>query len=443
MNMPITHARLHRQTRRFAVVAGIAIMVASVVHPLRGSAQQAMAVDSTTSLTLEKALELARATNAQLPVAALDSAIARAQLREARASRWPVLSLESGANLGGPLAYTTSQGLLQLVGSDTLYSGGLRGANLRAAAYRVRAAGAGYRIAQKDVDLQVRLQYADLLKADEEIKIREEGIGRLRSYLAQVEARLAAGQPVGSDVLTTRVRLGTEEATLADAQRARDEAQLELNDLMGREPQLPLMLAPLPTPVPTVSPDTAPWLATPELQQAGANRAVADAGVLATRAERRPQLSVTAGLGVIPTFSSSNPGTGPFSGSGFGGAVMFSLTWPLLDAGVFRARLERANLQTQQARGTESVVRRRSRLLWELAAAQRTRAFKQVQLWARNVPLSRDAYLQTASMYNGGAATALEVLDAYAAWVNASVSYSDAILRYRQAEANLLRWGTR
>jgi outer membrane protein TolC len=45
-------------------------------------------------------------------------------------------------------------------------------------------------------------------------------------------------------------------------------------------------------------------------------------------------------------------------------------------------------------------------------------------------------------MYSGGAATALQVLDAYAAWINASESYADAILRYRQAEASALRWGT-
>ncbi len=425
-----------------SLLCGLVSVIASTACPLRILAQQSDGNDVTPPLALDEALALARATNAQLPVAALDSAIARAQLREARASRWPSLSLESSANLGGPLAYTTSQGLLQLVGSDTLYSGGLRRANLRAVGFRVSVAGAGYRIAQKDLDLEVRLRFAEFLKAEDDIGIREQGIERLRSYLTQIEARLAAGQPVGSDVLTTRVRLGTEEATLADAQRARDEARLQLNDLLGRDPRMPLSLVPLPAPAPTAPSDTAPWLATPELQQAAANRAIADLGVVATRAERRPQLSATAGIGVIPTFSSSNPGTGPFSGSGFGGAVMFSLSWPLLDGGAFRARLERANLLTQQARGSETVIRRRSRLSWELADAQRTRAFQQVQLWARSVPLARDAYLQTASMYNGGAATALEVLDAFASWVNASESYSDAILRYRQAEANLVRWGT-
>jgi hypothetical protein len=34
------------------------------------------------------------------------------------------------------------------------------------------------------------------------------------------------------------------------------------------------------------------------------------------------------------------------------------------------------------------------------------------------------------------------VLDAYAAWITVNDSYADAVLRYRQAEASYLRWGT-
>ncbi|MEO6211090.1 MAG: TolC family protein, partial [Gemmatimonadaceae bacterium] len=228
-------------------------MLGCALLPARIVAQERARGPSTSPLTLEEAIDFARASNAQLPVALLDSTIAQTELREARASRWPRVSLESSANFGGPLAYTTSQGLLQIVGSDTLYSGGLRRANLRAARYRVQFAGAGYRIAQKDVDLEVRLRYAEALRAEEGIAIRTQGIERLRSYLAHIQARQAAGQPVGSDVLTAQVRLGREEATLADSRRALDEARLELNDLMGRDPRSPLTLVPLPTPSPPVS----------------------------------------------------------------------------------------------------------------------------------------------------------------------------------------------
>ena len=77
-----------------------------------------------------------------------------------------------------------------------------------------------------------------------------------------------------------------------------------------------------------------------------------------------------------------------------------------------------------------------------LSGAERARLYQQVQIWARNVPLARDAYLQTQSMYAGGAATALEVLDAFSAWINVSTAYANTVLRYRQAEANAIRWGT-
>ena len=367
--------------------------------------------------------------------------IARTSVREVKASRSPNLALTSSANTGGPLAYTTSQGAAQVVGAATLFDGGLRRANLSAANYRLQGAGAGFRVVEKDVDLAVRLWFSEFLRAENEIAFREQGIERLRSYLSQVEGRRAAGQPVGSDLLTTRVRLGTEEAALADAKRALDEARLQLNDLMGRVPDAPLSLAPLPPPgLPTIFAGS-PWLVTPDVRAAEANTAATQAAIAATRSERKPQLQVSANLGALPVFGHDS-GTGPNSGTGLGGAVLFSLSWPFFDGGVFRARLDRARLEAQQARDSEIVVKRQVRFSSQLAAAQLTRLYQQVETWNRNIPTARDAYLQTQSMYTGGAATALEVLDAYTSWINANQAYTDAVVRYRQAEANYIRWGT-
>ncbi|HXN75856.1 MAG TPA: TolC family protein, partial [Gemmatimonadaceae bacterium] len=205
----------------------------------------------------------ARNANAHLPVAARGVDIARTSVREAKASRSPNLAITSSLNMGGPLAYTTSQGAAQAVGAATLFDGGLRRANLSAANFRLQGAGAGFRVVEKDVDLAVRLWFSEFVRAENEITFREQGIERLRSYLSQVQGRRAAGQPVGSDLLTTQVRVGTEEAALADAKRALDEARLQLNDLMGRVPDAPLAVAALPTPaLPTTLADSS-WLATP------------------------------------------------------------------------------------------------------------------------------------------------------------------------------------
>ncbi len=392
-------------------------------------------------LTLDEALREARNANAHLPVAALGVDIARTSVREAKASRSPNLALTSSVNTGGPLAYTTSQGAAQVVGAATLFDGGLRRANLNAANYRLQGAGAGFRVVEKDVDLAVRLWFSGFLRAENEIAFRERGVERLRSYLSQVQGRRAAGQPVGSDLLTTEVRLGTEEAALADARRSLDEARIQLNDLMGRVPDAPLSVAPLPPPgLPTIDAGT-PWLATPDVRAAEANTAATQAAIAATRSQRKPQLQVGANLGALPVFG-RDLGTGPNSGSGLGGAVLFSLSWPFFDGGVFRARLDRARLEAQQAQDSEIVVKRQVRFSSQLAAAQLTRLYQQVETWNRNIPTARDAYLQTQSMYTGGAATALEVLDAYTSWINANQAYTDAVVRYRQAEANYIRWGT-
>ena len=392
-------------------------------------------------LTLEEALREARNANAHLPVAALGVDIARTSVRETKASRSPSLALASTFNTGAPLAYTTSQGAAQIVGAATLLDGGLRRANLSAANYRLQGAGAGFRVIEKDVELAVRVWFSEILRAENEIAFREQGLERLRSYLSQVQGRRAAGQPVGSDLLTTRVRLGTEEAALADAKRALDEARLQLNDLMGRVPDAPLSLAPLPPPGLPIIFAGNPWLETPDVRAAEANTAATQAGIAATRSERRPQLQLSANLGALPVFGPDSA-TGPNSGKGLGGAVLFSMSWPFFDGGVFRARLERARLQAQQARDSELVVKRQVRFSSQLAAAQLTRLYQQVETWNRNIPTARDAYLQTQSMYTGGAATALEVLDAYTSWINANQAYTDAVVRYRQAEANYIRWGT-
>jgi outer membrane protein TolC len=392
-------------------------------------------------LTLEAALREARAANAQLPVAALGVDIARASVREAKAARSPTLGISSSINTGGPLAYTTSQGSAQVVGEASLLDGGLRRANINTANHRLEGAGAGFRVAQKDVDLAVRLQFGEFLRAETEIAFRQQGLERLKTYTSQIAARRAAGQPIGSDLLSTQVRVGTDEAALNDAARALDEARLQLNNLLGREPEQPLSLAPLTIPEAPVSFQPAAWLSTPDVRAAEANTAAARSAIAAAQSERRPQVQVSANVGALPVFGSDS-GTGPNSGTGLGGAVLLSMSWPFYDGGVIRARVDRAKLEAQRALDSEIVVKKQIRLSSSFAAAQLTRLYQQIETWRRTIPTARDAYLQTQSMYAGGVATALEVLDAYSAWVGANQAYADAVARYQQAEANYIRWGS-
>jgi outer membrane protein TolC len=407
----------------------------AIAYAARASAQE--------PLTLDDALREARAANAALPVAHFDTLLARARVREARGALGPRFALDGDVHGGTPLAYTGNDARFQVIADQTLYAGGGLRASLRMTAAQARAAGARYRVAEKDVELEVRTRFSALLRVEDELALRREGIARLKTYLAGIEARSASGQGVADDLSKTRVRMGAQTADLADAERRLDEARLELNDLLGRAPDSTLMLAPLPLPA-APAPDSAgeSWSVGPDVRSANANVDAAAAGVAVARAAGRPHLSVNADAGVEPLFPGTPPGSGLNTGHGWGMEVTVSMSVPIWDAGVIHARVMQAQLSADQARQTALVVRRQARLEWLRAGAALASLYRQVDARRRNVPIAQDSYLQAQSLYRGGVATALDVLDAYAAWIDASQAAADAVLSYRVAEAQLARWGT-
>ena len=185
-------------------------------------------------LTLEEALALARAANVKLPAAAAETEIAREKLREARAERWLKVAIEGDfieapAGAYDPILTNLGEERLQITGKQPIYDGGEKRAAISHAEAQIRAAEAKYRIAERDLELEVRSRFAEMLSAENEITVRQNGIARLEGYRGLLKSRRAAGQGVSADVLKTEVRLASEQASLVEAQGRRDEARLELN----------------------------------------------------------------------------------------------------------------------------------------------------------------------------------------------------------------------
>jgi outer membrane protein TolC len=433
---------------------------------LQGSVAARDAADppeASAPLTLESALSLARTANARLPPAAADVASARKKEAEARADRWLKLSVEGDfiyAPRGSydPILTNLGEERLQLVARQPVTEGGAHHAAIARSSAEVSAAMARYRIDEKDLELEVRSRFAEVLEADAELSVRREGIERLRRYRTSLESRKASGQGVAADLLKTDVKLATEEADLEEAQRRREESRLELNDLIGRDPSAPLALAapaPADEPLGGTSPNEPdePWSSAPEVLQAQAQALSASADLLSAKAERRPHLFVSADAGlwgsdttrlIPPDLEASHPRAG-FSDrlrrdSGY--SLSLTLSWALWDPGAARARIAAAGLDLERARLEQTVQQRHARLEWAKARAEAENLGRQIGILRRAGPGTRDSFLDAESRYRGGVATSLEVLDAYAASVDASVRLADAEMRWRIARALELRWGT-
>ncbi len=407
-------------------------------------------------MTLEDAIEEARAANARLPIPAFDVAIAREKIAEARAERWLKVAIEGDFIYAPPSGYDpvlTNLGefRLQAVGRQPLYDGGARRSAVVRAQAETDAAAGRYRVEEKDLVLEVVSRFSEVIAAREEEAARRTGIAQLRSYHTSLKSRQAAGQGIAADVLKTEVRLASEEATALEARRTADEARIALNDLMGRPAGAPLELAPLPPPdLSDAGP--ADWQNAPEITAARADARAADAGLSAARAERKPHLDLSADVGfwgsdtsrLVPLDLKMRDPNATFADRikrDAGYSFTLSLSWPIFDFGAIRARIAQADLTLRQARQKVVAARRDAERNWQQARSTLQTLAREIDLLERAAPAARDSFLDAESRYRGGAATSLEVLDAYAASVDAVVRLSDAISRYRIAQALARRWG--
>lgn len=395
---------------------------------------------------IEDALAEARAANARLPLPALDVSTAREKRAQAASELWMKVAVEGDflyapASGYDPVLSNLGEARGQVVAHQPLYAGGALKAGVARADAAVAAAGARYRIAVRDLELEIRSRYAELLAAREELAARREGIERLTTYRSSLKSRQEAGQGVAADLLRTEVRLALEEASSAEAEQRSDEARLTLNERMGRDPAAPLEVAPLAGPEPPPAPSGASWEGAPEIEAAEAEARSADAERTIARAERLPRLTLNADAGFW--VSDTNHLTADFWNrfwAAKGYSLSLTLAWPLWDRGGLTARIAEADLGAKLARARLDVERRDARLAWERARATLAHLYREIEILARAAPDARDSYLQMESRYRGGAASSLEVLDAYAAAVDAAVKLGEVTARYRIAQAVVRRW---
>lgn len=400
-------------------------------------------------LTLEQALTEARAANWRLPLPAFEIQVLRARQREAVAEKWMKVAVEGGflyapfySHGYDPALSNLGEARMQVAARQPIYAGGSIVAGIERADAAVAAGEARYRVAEKDLELDVRSRYFELDAAVAEQAIRRSAIDRIRAYLNLLESRKASGQAVAGDVFKTDVRLYLEESNRLDAVQHAEDARLALNQLLGREPSNAQALGPLPPPeAPAGDPSSAPWENAPEIDQARAEARGAEAETVIARSERLPRLAFNADVGLWT--SDTMHLNGDFwerlwFNRGYSLALVFS--WSIWDRGALDSRIAAAELGLQQAQRAVEAERHDAYAKWAQALAAERRLYEQIVLLTRVVPEARDSYLEAESRYRGGAGTPLEVLDAYAAATEAAIKLNDVTTRYRIAQAVAARW---
>ncbi len=381
-------------------------------------------------ITLDQAVKRALAFAPSILSASANSELSAGKAGEARSALYP--------NLIGAGEYNQAPGydqrisnrgltLGQLQANYTVYDGGRRQAQVRAARYAEAAARLGIQAAQAQIVFDTTVAYFDLLRADEVVWEHEKRLKRLRTYVSIIEALQRSGRAVANDVLRVRTTRDQEQVDLGAARLVRAHSSIVLGSLMGIFGRTDLQIAAVAALPAMPSGDL---LQTPTLRAAQRQVASAKLAVQAARAERYPTftLALTSGVeGVDPpqTFRDH-------LGASYDGAV----TMPLFDGGLITSHIQQAEAALHAAIANQRQIE--LQLKRDFADAQMLyhSALKQLAILAESKSTADDAFaLDWTRFLGGGNVTLLEVLDAFQQAENLHLTRLDQEFATRQAAA--------
>jgi outer membrane protein len=286
----------------------------------------------------------------------------RAQLRitdeiyvQARAGYRPKVSVEVDTTRQDYSRQTANSGSAIITATQPLYSGGRTAAAVSAAEADILSGREALRAAEANVLQSVVQVYADVLRDQEGVAIRQENLTALLDQLKEAQARAKVGDLTRTDVAQSLGYVSQARIDLANAMSQLEASRASYAAVIG---QAPAGLEPLPK-LPNMPADIIGALATAEVGNPTLRSSlyVEQAARLRTaesRAERLPQVSLRAQYGYSGPSSPFLPQIYPRDAT-----ATATITLPLFSGGVIssqvRQQIEReatARIQTDQARRT-------------------------------------------------------------------------------------------
>jgi outer membrane protein TolC len=194
---------------------------------------------NTPTYTLDDLETTALAANPGLKAAAARVSVLDARVPQAGALDDPMFSVRSwGVPFAEPWNYNQAQNMLMV--SQAFPGPGKRGLADKIARADVSISRDQLEAQRRDVELQVRRAYYDLLRNRDEMLLHDRQVGLARQSFAAARIKYAVGKVPQQDVLKAQIVLTRllEHLVMLDEQGAMARAQL--NTLLGRDPAAPI-----------------------------------------------------------------------------------------------------------------------------------------------------------------------------------------------------------
>ncbi|HEX6068586.1 MAG TPA: TolC family protein [Longimicrobiaceae bacterium] len=379
-------------------------------------------------VTLEEAIEQALGTDPAAVAASGAEVASRAQLRQAWASYFPTLTLNSSYGNSSNQRFDQATGRLvsesytaQITAGYDIFTGGRRVLQQRAARAEVVASSAEHRAQRFQTILNTERTFYAAAAGDELVMAAEQRLARARQQLSFAQVRLEVGTATRSDLLRAELEVGNAELAVLDAESARRSARLQLGRQMGRDEEV--------QPAPGALPDQAPDLPSVEALAERAERTAPTAVAARSTFEARRAASLSSMAAYLPTLRA----TGGYDWQ----AIEFppdDRSWSLRliasvpvfnglqrETAVTQARV---NARIASARARDAAIG--ARIAAEDAARELASAERRVEIAGRAVELAREDLRVQEERYQLGNVTILDLQASQLALAEAEVAWVEA-----------------
>jgi outer membrane protein len=395
-------------------------------------------------LTLQDALARAKANSVQFQAALTDQGLAHQDSVQSRAALLPSVNANTtfiytqgnGTSSGvfiannGVHEYLSQGDVHQAIGYSA-FSDYQRARALDAVAH------AKAEIAARGLVVTVVQSYYGLIATQRKYANVQRAAGEAESFLRLSQKLENGGEVAHADVIKAQLQHQDRQRDLREAQLTMGKARLDLAVLLFPNFNENFTLvddAELAPPLMSFEDlSHAAETKNPDLRAANATLQAAGYEVSSVRGGFFPTLTLDWFYGIDAShFATYTDGT-----RNLGYAATATLSIPIWNWGATHSKVVQADLRHKQAQRELSLTQRKllanMRSLYSEAEAARD----ELQLLKSSTDLAAESLRLTNLRYQGGEATVLEVVDAQNALTQARNGYSDGLLRYRTALANL------
>ncbi len=438
----------HLRARRCSVVFAVALPLILVLSVL--SARDGRAEEISSAIDLEHCIQTALSNSSSLRAFGENQRAATAGVDEARAQRWPTLSVGADFNyqsevnefdLPAPISRTIrfgdneSYGLLADL-ELPLYTGGRLAAQEHAQRDAANATGFDLAADSLRVIQQVRASFYQALGAQAEVDAASLAVQRLRRHLEELEQQVRAGAASTEARLQVEARLRAAEQRLLNAEEQRSVRRLQLGRALGFPAREVVPAGQLDRTL--LSSNEIPSGASsvdlrPELHALSSRQSANQEASRAAKGSLLPSLNATAQLHY------ARPGVRVIDNKWMDWATVgLRLQWTLFDKGGRSARAEQYAATARALSHRHEELQRELTSALEISRAQVRAQYQQVDKARQRATLESQRLELVRGRYQQGLGTETEFLDAQDDLSDAEIAVAAQRSRLRLAEVNLL-----